>query len=69
MNNETQTALMKKLAAFLREELNQKGKASVEGLGTFRVRHLPAQEKTWPNGRVELHPPEDEITFIPDKKA
>jgi nucleoid DNA-binding protein len=67
MNDDTHSVLMEKLAALLREELNRDGELSVEGLGSFRVRHLPAQEKSWPNGRRELHPPEDEITFTPEE--
>lgn len=69
MNDETHSFLMEKLAGLLREELNRDGELSVEGLGVFRVRHLPAQEKTWPNGRIELHPPEDEITFTPGEQS
>lgn len=69
MDDDTHSVLMEKLAGLLREELNRDGELSVEGLGHFRVRHLPAQEKSWPNGRKELHPPVDEITFSPDDQT
>ena len=69
MTDETHDVLMEKLAGLLRKELNRDGELSVQGIGTFRVRHLPAQEKSWPNGRIELHPPEDEITFTPEENA
>ncbi len=55
--------LIRKLTDIIREGLANNEKVTVEGLGTFSKKHIAAEEKSYPGGRVVLMPPKDVIEF------
>lgn len=59
------------LAAFadiIREQLVRKNEVEIRGLGTFRSKHVKQFQHQYPNGKVVMMPPKDEIKFISENK-
>ena len=52
-----------KLAELLRDELLNHDAVSIEGIGVFKRKHVPASEETLPDGTTVLNPPRYEISF------
>ncbi|MDX1617790.1 MAG: HU family DNA-binding protein [Balneolaceae bacterium] len=60
------------LAAFadiVREQLVKKNEVEIDGLGTFRSKHIKQVQEQYPNGRVVMMPPRDVIRFISDNNS
>lgn len=51
----------------VREQISHKNEIEVEGLGAFCYRHRKQYQKQYDDGRVVMMPPEDVITFIPER--
>ncbi len=47
----------------LREQLVDKHKVDIEGLGTFEVKHREQHQKKYDNGKIVMIPPADVLEF------
>ncbi|HKJ30954.1 MAG TPA: HU family DNA-binding protein [Balneolales bacterium] len=54
------------LLEVIRDQINQKNKVRIDGLGTFHPHHEPRYHVQYKNGKVVLRPPKDSITFTPE---
>ncbi|MCH8558420.1 MAG: HU family DNA-binding protein [Balneolia bacterium] len=60
--------LIRKLTDIIREGLANNENVTIEGLGTFSKKHIAAEEKSYPGGRVVMMPPKDVIEFKHEKE-
>lgn len=52
----------------VREQMTRRNSVQIEGVGSFRVEHQKQFQKQYENGRVVMMPPEDTISFTPEKQ-
>lgn len=57
---------IKAFSEVVREEVSQKNKVELEGVGHFAFEHKKQFQKQYDNGRVVMMPPKDTITFVPE---
>lgn len=55
---------LKAFAEVVREEVTQKNKVKINGVGMFKLEHQKQFQKQYENGRVVMMPPKDRIRFI-----
>ncbi len=55
---------LKAFADVVREEVAQKNKVKINGVGMFKLEHQKQFQKQYENGRVVMMPPKDRIRFI-----
>lgn len=65
MESVSEEAFARAFVEVLQMRLTQSGEASVPGLGTFVVRHLPSRFREDDSGDVMLTPPSDVVSFEP----
>lgn len=66
MTTITPDQLKETLADLVREALANREEVTLPGLGTFRVHHMPSEMIEAEDGRIVMHPPRDEVIFIPE---
>lgn len=52
----------------VREQMTRRNSVQIEGVGSFRVEHRKQFQKQYDNGRVVMMPPQDAISFTPEKQ-
>ena len=57
------STFIKAFKEVLREQILDKNKVDVEGLGMFEVVHRKQHQKKYENGRVVMVPPADVVEF------
>ncbi len=58
----------KAFKSVIRDQLIQKNKVYIEGLGEFRPEHLSQRKWEYKDGKVVLLPPQDYLEFIDDSQ-
>lgn len=51
----------------IRDQIVRKNEIEIQGLGTFKQRHINQNQQQHTNGQVVMLPPKDVIKFIPYK--
>jgi nucleoid DNA-binding protein len=59
----------KAIAAVIRKQIVQKNQISIEGLGSFNVKHIKQSTGKGAKGKMIVSPPRDVIVFTPVKEG
>lgn len=55
----------KAIAAVIRRQIVEKHQITIDGLGSFQVKHVKQSTATGQKGTTVVHPPKDVIVFTP----